>query len=287
MSKALEKPSPASCLYLIHSLFEALSEREKRIAGYILEDPANAVHLSIEELSESAGVSVSTLVRFVKKLGFKGYQHFRIALASEALSPEAKIYETKVNRDEDPVLLAFGSASRALELTASMVDRNALKELAARVIRGKSIHIFGLGGSAVVAQDAMHKLVRTGIRCIGAEDYHMQLMIASQLCSSDTALLISHTGVNVDALSIAETIKNSGAFLAIITSYPRSTLARMADMSFFSASSGSIGISEAFSARNAQLALIDAIYITVMEQMGPEGIESVEKMRAAIAKRRL
>ncbi len=287
MSSTSENYSSASCLYLIHTLFESLSDRERHIASSILDNPAKAVHLSIEELAESANVSVSTLVRFVKKLGYRGYQHFRIALASEALSPEAKIYEIKVNRDEDPVSIAFGAASRALELTAAMVDRDALKDLAARIIRGGSIYVFGLGGSAVIAQDAMHKLIRTGIRCVYAEDYHMQLMIASQLNSEDTALLISHTGVNVDALSIAETVKKSGAFLAVITSYPRSAVARMADMRFFSASSGSSGVLEAFSARNAQCALIDAFYIAVMERLGSEGIQSVERMRAAIAKRRL
>jgi len=283
----MEKSPSASCLYLIHSLMSSLSDREKRIADYILGNPAAAVHPSIEELSESAGVSVSTLVRFVKKLGFKGYQQFRIALASEALAPEAKIYETLVDSGEDPVHVAFNSAQKALEITASMIDRTALAELAGRIIDSQCVHLFGLGGSAIVAKDAMHKLVRTGVRCIGAEDYHMQLMIASQMRTGDTALAISHTGVNKDALRVAETAKNAGAFLCVITTYPRSPLARMADMRFISASSGSPVVSEAFSARISQLALIDALYIAIMEGLGGRGIDSVEKMRAAIAKRRM
>ncbi|SLM19807.1 Transcriptional regulator, RpiR family [uncultured spirochete] len=283
----MEKPSSSSCLYLIHSLMDTLSEREKRVAEHILEDPASAVHPSIEELSESAGVSVSTLVRFVKKLGFKGYQQFRIALASEALAPEAKIYETFVDPGEDPVGIAFNSARKALEITASMIDRSALTELAARIIRSNCIYLFGVGGSAIVAQDAMHKLIRTGIRCIGTEDCHMQLMIASQMSEGSTAIVISHTGVNKDTLRIAETAKNAGAFLCVITTYPRSALARMANMRFISASSGSPSVSEAFSARIAQLALIDSLYIAIMEQLGEQGIDNVEKMRAAIAKRRM
>jgi len=266
---------------------DTLSDREKRIAEYILGDPAGAVHPSIEELSESAGVSVSTLVRFVKKLGFKGYQQFRIALASEALAPEARIYETSIARGEDPVHIAFNSAQRALEITASMIDRSALTELAGRIIESGCVYLFGLGGSAIVAKDAMHKLIRTGIRCIGTEDYHMQLMIASQVRAGDTALVISHTGVNKDTLMVAETAKNAGAFLCVITTYPRSPLARMADMRFISASSGSPAVSEAFSARIAQLALIDSLYIAIMERLGEQGIDSVEKMRAAIAKRRM
>ncbi|MDQ7797089.1 MAG: RpiR family transcriptional regulator, partial [Spirochaetia bacterium] len=68
----MEKPKSSNCLYIIHSLMEDFSDKERRIADYILANPAKAVHPSIEELSESIGVSVSTLVRFVKKLGFKG-----------------------------------------------------------------------------------------------------------------------------------------------------------------------------------------------------------------------
>ncbi|MGB9685915.1 MAG: MurR/RpiR family transcriptional regulator [Rectinema subterraneum] len=283
----MEKPKSSNCLYIIHSLMEDFSDRERRIADYILGNPANAVHPSIEELSDSIGVSVSTLVRFVKKLGFKGYQQFRISLASEALAPEAKIYETIVDRNDDPVQIAFSTAQKALELTSSMIDRSALAALASRIIEAGCVHLFGLGGSAIVAKDAVHKLIRTGIHCVNAEDYHLQLMIASQLGEKDTAIVISHTGVNKDTLRIAEIAKNAGAFLCVITTYPRSPLARMSDRLFISASSGSSMISEAFSARIAQLAMIDSLYIAIMEQLGECGIQKVEKMRAAIAKRRM
>ncbi|MCX8013206.1 MAG: SIS domain-containing protein [Rectinema sp.] len=129
--------------------------------------------------------------------------------------------------------------------------------------------------------------MRTGIHCIGAEDYHMQLMLSSQMKDKDIALVISHTGVNRDALRIADTVRAVGAHLCVITSYPRSMLARMADRLFLSASSPGSFISEAFSARIAQLALIDALYITIMEKLGSEGVSRVEQMRAVIAKRRM
>lgn len=283
----MSEQNPSQCLYLIHSMRERFSEREQRIADYILSNPAKAVHPSIEELAESIGVSVSTLVRFVKKLGFKGYQQFRIILASEALAPETRIYETPVDRNDDPVQIAFGTASRALEATSSMVDRASLFELAELIVACGRLHVFGLGGSAIVAKDAMHKLIRTGITCIGAEDYHIQLMLASQMRENDVALVISHTGANRDALRVAETAKTAGAHLCVITSYPRSALARMADRLFLSASSPGSFISEAFSARIAQLALVDALYIAIMEKLGAEGISKVERMRAAIARRRI
>jgi len=207
--------SVQSCLYLIHSISPSLSEREKRIADFILTDPARAVHLSMEDLALAANVSISSLVRFVKKLGFKGYQQFRIVLASEALAPEARIYEAVVEQGEDPVNLAFSSAQKALQLTASMINPKDLADLAARIVQVQTVYLFGLGGSAVVAKDAMHKLVRTGIQCMNAEDFHLQLMMASQMTPQDVAVVISHTGANKDTLRIAETIKASEAFLAL------------------------------------------------------------------------
>ena len=44
--------------------------------------------------------------------------------------------------------------------------------------------------------------------------------------------------------------------------------------------------SEAFSARIAQLAIVDAIYVDVMERLGEAGVRSLESMRRAIAKRK-
>ena len=76
-----------SCLYEIHARTESFSAKEKRIAAYILASPREAVHPSIEELAERVGVSESTLFRFVRKLGYEGYQQFRIALATDTVAP--------------------------------------------------------------------------------------------------------------------------------------------------------------------------------------------------------
>lgn len=283
----MEAESKAACTYLIRSMEEKFSAKERRVADYILADPAKAIHPSMETLAEHIGVSVSTLVRFVRKLGYEGYQQFRIALAAEALTPNARMFDTEVHPDDDPVSIAFRSAARSLTLTESMIDRKELGKVAASIIAAGCVHLYGLGGSAIVAKDACHKIMRTGIRCLFAEDFHMQLMLASQMRQGEVAILISHTGANKDILAIADTARKAGAQLCALTTYPRSTLSRMADMRFISAISEATVISEAFSARIAQLAIIDALYIQIMETLGASGMEHVERMRSAIAGRRL
>jgi len=276
-----------SCIYLIHSFSDAFSAKEKRVAEYILLHPSEAVHPSIDELAAQIGVSVSTLLRFVKKLGYGSYQEFRIALATETLKPESRYYEIEVGQSEDPVGISCRAARAALDMTEKLVDRDCLAAVSELACKADCFCIFGLGGSGLVARDALHKLIRSGLRCQSAEDFHLQLMMASQTGSRDAALLISHTGANKDSLAIAEVLRRNNCPLVVITTYPRSPLARMADYLLVAGAPGSSIISEAFSARIAHLAIIDSLYIEVMGHLKNEGMQNVEKMRSAIAGRRI
>jgi len=279
--------SNRSCIYTIHSLMDSFSGKEKSVADYIIAHPSQAVHPSIEELAATIGVSVSTLLRFVKKLGYEGYQQFRIALATEVLAPETRFYERPVSGTEDAVATAFGVARSALDMTEKTLDRGVLSTVAALACAAPALHVFGLGGSGIVARDAVHKFIRSGLNCHAAEDFHLQLMMASQAGPDDLALVVSNTGANKDCLAIVDVLKTTGCKVAAITTYPRSPLARAADFVLLAAAPGASLISEAFSARIAHLAIVDSLYIEVMGILKERGLGNVEKMRAAIAGRRI
>ncbi len=277
-----------SCLVQIHELYGSMSEKERSIADVILAAPREAVHPSIDELSDRIGVSVSTLFRFVRKLGFEGYQQFRISLATETVESSSHFYEAPVcSADGDTaVSVVFKTAIAALELTMERLDRGALEKAAALAIRARGLFLFGLGGSGIVAKDAYHKLLRAGIRCSAPEDFHLQLMAASQAGPEDAAILVSHTGVNKDALAVAAELKRCGVPLIAISTYPRTPLTKLADLLLLSAAPSSPYASEAFSARIAQLAIVDSLYVEVMELLGEGGVGNLESMRSVIAKRR-
>jgi len=277
-----------SCLIKIHEARSTFSTKEDVIADFILQNPQSSVYPTIEELAEQIGVSEATLFRFVKKLGYSGYQQFRIALATDIASPQQRVYETTLeNNKESTVALVFNTNIRALEETLKHINPEQIKQIAQLCVRSKGLYFFGLGGSSIVALDAYHKLVRTGLSCCVPTDFHMQLMQASQLSSDDTAFLISHTGVNRDALHLAETIQQQKAQLIIITDAKRSPLLKLANHSLFAYSQVSPYVSEAFSARIVQQAIIDCLYVSIMEQLGQTGFENLERMRSVIAQRRI
>lgn len=277
-----------SCIIKIHEARSSFSMKELKIADFILQNPHSSVYPTIEELAEQIGVSEATLFRFVRKLGYTGYQQFRIALATDIASPQQRVYETALeNNEESTVSLVFKTNIRALEETLEHINPEQIKQIAHLCVTSRRIYFFGLGGSSIVALDAYHKLVRTGLACCAPMDFHMQLMQASQLTSEDTAFLISHTGVNRDALNLAETIRQQEAQLIIITDAKRSPLLKLAHHTLFAYSQVSPYVSEAFSARIVQQAIIDSLYVSIMEQLGQTGFDNLERMRGVIAQRRI
>lgn len=277
-----------SCIFTIHEKLQNFSAKEKLIATYIAANPADAVDPSIEELAERIGVSESTLFRFVRKLGYDGYQQFRIALATETAGPGGTVYEVDEASLEGKgtIPVVFKTNVAALEATMAKLNPRDLSEVAERFIAADRVLLFGLGGSALVAQDAFHKLVRTGVTCIAPLDFHMQLMLASQATASDCALVVSHTGSNKDALALADELRSRGTPLVVLTDSGRSPLTKLGDIVLRVHTASSRYAMEAFSARLVQLAIVDCLYVELMERLGPQAISALERMREVISKRR-
>jgi|LFRM01.1.fsa_nt_gb DNA-binding MurR/RpiR family transcriptional regulator len=276
-----------SAIYTIKSKYANLSVKEKKIADFILEHPKESVNPSIEELAERIGISESTMVRFARKLGYTGYQRFRIALARETIPSNEQVFEIGVSELEDPIDTVFKNAQDTLNQTYKTINRAALQQVGKQFSEARNIYLMGLGGSNILALDAYHKLIRTGLNCQYAADFHMQLMLASQSSEDDVALIISHTGSGFDTLAIAEEFRNNNCPIAVLTSNSRSPLAKMAENVLHITTGTSPLVSESFSARIVSLTIIDILYVEVLERMKNMGVENLNKMRNVIAKRRI
>ena len=277
----------SGCLYAIRSLYPKLSEKERKIADYILANTAQAVHPSIDQLAETIGISQSTLVRFVRKIGFKGYQRFRIALATETVNAASRIYETSLDASLDSIELVCTNVQNTLNLTRDILDIQTIHEATRMLSQAKRVLLFGLGGSQIIAQDAFHKFVRMGLDCSVATDFHLQLMLASQAKDDTTAIIFSHSGSTMDTLAITEELRERDCPTIVVTTSATSSLARMATLIIGVASSSTSYISEAFSSRIAQMVVIDVLYVSLLESLGDHAVESLESMRRTMAKRRI
>lgn len=273
------------CKYRIKKKYDSLSTQEKKIAAYILENTEEAVSLNIEKLAKKASTSLSTVVRFVRHLGYDSFQHFRISLIRENTIHENRIFEVPIDKNSDSVSLVFDSAIKTLEQTKSLINRDDIDEVVELIRKARRICLFGLGGSNIVAFNTYHKFVRLGLNCFYSADFHIQLINASQMTEDDVALIFSHTGVNIDTIALKEEVKKHGAKIVSFNSSPNTPISEDCDIVVAVSPHQETYISESFSARIAYLTVIDALYVGLVKKLESAGEKSLEKMRDAMSKR--
>ena len=129
--------------------------------------------------------------------------------------------------------------------------------------------------------------MRIGLSVQYSDDFHMQVMLASQTGAQDVALVFSHLGNNFDTISLAEELKKRKCHVVVITSYDNSPLALMADTLLLVSPLHSSLVSESFSASIAVATLINVLYVEVMNQLKEAGLKNLNKMRSAITRRKI
>ncbi|WP_077620075.1 MurR/RpiR family transcriptional regulator [Bacillus sinesaloumensis] len=283
--KSQQKP----CLVTIRTLYPRFSVTERKIADYILKYPNRIIHSSINQVAEDLSVADSTVFRFCKRLGYKGYQAMKIALASEIVSPTENIHEKVEVQDTVDTIASkvFQANMKTLEETLLITDEERLQVAVDTLLAAESIKFFGSGGSSVVALDGYHKFLRTGLKVNTVLDSHFQLGEASQMNERDCAILISHSGSSRDILQILNVVKSTGAKTISITNHAKSPLSTGVSIPLYTVSEETTYRPEALSSRIAQLTLIDALYVNIMIKRGKAGQEALEKMREAIIVKRI
>lgn len=278
-----------TCLMRIRSLYSDFSEKEKLMADFILQSPTKIIHRTINQIAEELQLADSTVFRFCKRLGYKGFQDLKIALATEAADAIQDIHERISADDNEEAVLekVFHSNIKTLEDTLKVIDTTHFKSAINVLLNAPKIELFGFGGSNIIALDGYHKFIRTGLNVSTQSDAHLQLMAASQMKKGDVALLISHTGKSKDIMDIYETVTNLGVTTIGITGFTQSPLSKQVDIPLYTLSEETDYRSEALASRIAQLSLLDALYVTLMMELEEDGKESIKKIREAISHRRL
>jgi len=266
-----------------------LRPAEKRVAQVILSDPREAVHYSITQLAEKAEVSDATVVKFCKRLGYKGYQEFKIMLAQDvAAKPQLIHGEVEPGNDVQTIKEKIFQANiSALQETAQVLETEALERAVQALANAGEIHFYGVGASGIVALDAEQKFSRIGLRTSAFLDTHLQIARAVHLREGDVAVCLSFSGETVEIVEALRAAKQAGALTIAITSFSGSTLAREADVLLLTSTQQNLFRSGAIASRLTQLSTIDVLFIAVALVDHERAQEAIEKTRAILSQRRL
>lgn len=258
---------------------EHTKKTERKIAAYLLENFDKSLHSTLLELADGIGVSDASIVRFCKSIGYTGFQEYKINAAMQCV-PEPRLYNPSLSVDDSPAELCnkiFAIESSALEQTKQELDIKVMNEVADLLINAKRINLVGTGGSAISARDFQHKLLKIGVRAELQEDKDLQLMSASLLTENDVLFAISHSGSNLHITETIDLAKKQNAKVVTLTMKSKNVVVEKADYPLYVVSEKTIFESESFSARLAQLAMLDCL-VALMAFKNFDG--SLEAMKA-------
>lgn len=278
---------PDGCLLRIRGLFPRLRPSERKVADYILNHSEEVLDLSVTELAKRSGVSDATVVKFSQRIGYTGYQQFKIKLAKELARPNERSYaELDPTDDISNVKSKVITMNvTALEDTLSTLSDHELKRAVSVIDASSTLHIYGLGASGFVALDAEHKFLRINRRCHAFVDSHVQRAMAALLTPSDTAIGISHSGSTPEIVQALEVAKEAGATTICITNQIDSPVCQVSDIRLYTAAHEPAFRSGAIASRVAQLSVIDVLFIAVAQARYDESLRYLEQTRSAVARK--
>jgi len=262
---------------LLHTIREQMESRPKtwkRIAAFILANPAEAMTLKLRDFSEQVAVSEGSVVNFARSLGYEGYVELKVAIAQD-VGGFSKRYHGEPATGGVFARIAE-SAKSALDETAALPQLGAVEQLAARLanLRGRVL-VCGRSTSGSLAEIFAGYLMRLRVPAFTCSD---PAVGAASLGEGDLLVAISYSGKTdaiYDAVKIAA---ERGADTACVTAFPLSQIAKACALCVPFTSLESREGDFPLVARLVQLAVLDAICSAVsLRQEGRDPIKETKK----------
>lgn len=277
----------------IRSLVPGLAKAEQRVAEVVLANPAAVSRTSITDVAEAAKTSETTVTRFCKAIGLRGYPELRIALAAESARTAARP-DRDLGADitpEDDLAQVVGKLgfadARAVEETAGQLDIEVLEQAVAAMAAANRVDVYGVGASAFVALDLQQKLHRIGRVSFAWSDTHIMLTSAAVLGEGDVAVAVSHSGATSETVEALRLAGRHGATTIAITNFPRSPIAAVAEHVLTTAARETTFRSGATASRIAQLTVIDCLFVGTAQRHVDSAMSALDATRTAVGAHRL
>lgn len=281
---------PANVFDTISQSYYELTAAERRTADYVLKNRDRSQYLSIGELAEESGVAEATVSRFCRRLGYKGYNAFKLAIANAGAPKLDAGADKPIRDDDDPKELArklYAVESEAMLQTLSLLRPAELDKAVAILQSARKVLCMGQGGSMILASEAAHLFSIYNGKFVPVSDSHMQIIASATLTEGDAVLFFSYSGATKDMMETLSVVRERGAKVILITRFPRSPGAAQADVVLQCGSNESPLQHGSVPARIAQLFLLDILFTRVC-MTDPEGCqENRRRIAAALADKHL
>ena len=210
----------------INSEYYQLTGAEKRVADYVVAHQQKTQFMSISELAEECGVAEATISRFCRRLHYKGYNAFKLAIANstagrvDTLPPESDIKPEDTIESLSQKLYVI--SRDAMAQTLDLIQPEQIRRAADILCSAEKVLCMGQGGSMLLAQECAHLFSTSLPNYYAVMDSHLQAMACSHLTKRDAVLYYSYSGSTEELLKNLKIVRERKAKVILITRFPKS-----------------------------------------------------------------
>jgi DNA-binding MurR/RpiR family transcriptional regulator len=285
MARVGPKLNQSNTLLMISSIYTSLTKAEKKVADVVKSNPEEAVLATVTDLSEQAGVGETSVIRFCRKLGFRGFHEFKLSVAQDLVDRPPSLSNMEIEEEDDVFTVARKVTMKhemLIKNTLDLVNVENLKSAVDKMLAANKIFVYGVGSSGITALDLHYRLMRLGMSVEVHRDSHIISMSAALVGKGDLVFGISTSGSTRDLVDPVRQAKQNGADVICLTSHLRSPIAAYADTVLLVPSKELPMEGGALSTKFTQIHLLN-ILTTLISMKKETADESLEKTARSVA----
>ena len=156
----------------VRKLYGGLTNTQKQVADFMLEHPDVIAFKRLEELSMMIGVSTTSVIRFARSIGYKGYadmqQDIQQSIVGKASLPDRLIDAVKSTTQDQLLIDSFKRDIDNIASTLHLLSEDDLAKAVSSIIAAQNIYVLGTRGNFSVAHYLGYRLsqIKRGVHLV-------------------------------------------------------------------------------------------------------------------------
>lgn len=271
---------------LMHEITDKMSEMtnsERKVARTLLADYPSSGLMAIAKLSAQSGVSGPTVLRFVKNLGFDGYQQFQDRLLSELRDRSSsflELYEERITGLKDHKLIDRFTSENVSKLEMSLTRLPAAEfDETIKLLSDPKLRVVCIGGRytdfiARMLASNLHE-IRPNIR-FSENSNSWKHEVLLDIGRKDVCVVFDTRRYQNDTVEFAQKASKLGAKIILITDPFLSPIAAVSDYVL----PVEVESVSAFDSTINIMAVSDLLVAGVVENLGESARKRIRRLEA-------
>lgn len=214
----------------IISMQQSLTVSENEIAQYVIHNADSVVTSTITAIAKNTNTSEASINRFCKKIGFKGFNSFKVALAQDNFY--RSMQESGAEIQAGLVAAVSKDYQHMLVNTTAMLDEEQVLRAADAMRNAPHIFIFSLSYTGFVARELEFKLSMVGLYAKAVSEPANIRVYSGCVSKGDLVIVIAPTLLMRELYQAITICRERGATILSITSYDSPKLSTLVDFKF-------------------------------------------------------